>query len=134
MAELVKVKVTAPGVTDGMGDVEVGEILELPPRSAENLVRTKKAEFIETETEPEDPEGGEEAGGEGDGGKELTDDPEVEEYQKKFKALDKHTRDNLYEAAKEKVDIGYDINKKPLIEEIIKAGKTKAILDTLASK
>lgn len=129
MAELVKFKVTGSGVTDGTGDVEPGEVIEISARSAQDLVKAKKGEILKAVKAT-----GTQEQGQDERDEDLGDSPEVQEYQKLYKALDSYKRDNIYEVAKGKVEIAYDINKKPLIEAIIDAGKAQVILDALAEK
>ena len=109
-------KVTLRGV-----NLDKDQIVELPVSAGDHLVKEELAEAVEVKKEAE---------------KAPEDSKQTEEelqaaYEKEFKALDKKTRDKLYEVAKEMIEIPYDINKDPLIEAIIEAEKTKAVLKKL---
>jgi len=110
-------KVTLRGV-----DLKKDQVVELPVSAGEHLVKEKVAKAVVMEVKNEDTSQ--------DDSKQTEEELQAA-YEKEFKTLDKKTRDNLYEVAKEIIEIPYDINKDPLIEAIIEADKTKAVLKKL---
>lgn len=103
-------------------DLEKDAVIDLPISAGEHLVKEDLVKAVEVE--PDKP-------GPGDDDSKKTEEELKAEYKKLYKALDKHNRDPLYEAAKDIIEIGYDINKEPLIEAIIEAEKTKVVLEKL---
>lgn len=115
-------------VTWNYTNVEPGEVVDLPEKSAKALIEEGKAEAAE-EQPPADPNAGSATGGEdttpeqptaGDGD---VVDPE-EERAKLTTALDKLKRDELADKAKELgIEFKYDAKKGDVIDAVIDAGK-----------
>lgn len=116
----------ATGITLEYGDVQAGEVVELPELSAKALINEGKAEEVTPDENTADALKKRE-------GQEPQEPPlpdPAEEVEKIRKALDdQYKLEDLKPAAQEAgVDFAYDVTKKSLIAAIIEQGKAQALL------